>query len=68
MRYAAPHMTERILRYLTGAAGLLFIVIGLGLLVRPGVQAAMFAVFPSGNAGLSTVRADLAGAVRQGDR
>lgn len=61
MRYAAPHMTERILRYLTGAAGLLFIVIGLGLLVRPGTQAAMFAVFPSGNAGLSTVRADLAG-------
>lgn len=54
-------MTQRILRYLTGAAGLLFIVIGLGLLARPGAQAAMFAVFPSGAAGLSTIRADLAG-------
>ena len=54
-------MTQRVLRYLVGFTGLLFLVIGLGLLLAPGRQAAMFAVLPSGSAGLSTVRADLAG-------
>ena len=54
-------MTQRVLRYLAGAFGLLFILIGLGLLFSPGRQALMFAVFPSGPAGMSTVRADLAG-------
>ena len=54
-------MTQRVLRYLVGLAGLLFLGIGVGLLLAPGRQAAMFAVLPSGAAGLSTVRADLAG-------
>lgn len=54
-------MTQRVLRYLAGAIGLLFVVIGLGLLLAPGRQSLMFAIFPSGPAGLSTVRADLAG-------
>jgi ribonuclease Z len=54
-------MTQRVLRYLTGFAGLLLLAIGVGLLIAPGRQVAMFAVLPSGSAGLSTVRADLAG-------
>ena len=54
-------MLQRALRYLAGFTGVLFLVIGLGLLVAPGRQAAMFAILPSGSAGLSTVRADLAG-------
>ena len=54
-------MTQRVLRYLVAGAGLLFLAIGVGLLLTPGRQAAMFAVLPSGSAGLSTIRADLAG-------
>ncbi|MFN7916603.1 MAG: MBL fold metallo-hydrolase [Vicinamibacterales bacterium] len=54
-------MTQRVLRYVAGAIGLLFVLIGLGLLLAPGRQSLMFAIFPSGPAGLSTVRADLAG-------
>lgn len=54
-------MTQRVLRYLVALAGLLFLLIGVGLLLAPGRQAAMFAVLPSGSAGLSTIRADLAG-------
>ncbi len=54
-------MTQRILRYLSGTIGLLFVLIGVSLLLAPGRQAALFAIMPSGPAGLSTVRADLAG-------
>ena len=54
-------MTQRVLRYLSGMAGVLLLIIGVGLLVAPGRQADMFAVLPSGPAGLSTIRADLAG-------
>ena len=54
-------MTQRVLRYLVAVAGLLFLAIGVGLLLAPGRQAAMFAIVPSGSAGLSTIRADLAG-------
>lgn len=54
-------MTQRVLRYLTGTIGLLFVLIGLSLLLAPGRQSLLFAVLPSGPAGLSTVRADLAG-------
>jgi ribonuclease Z len=54
-------MTQPVLRYLTVAVGLLFVAIGISLLVAPGRSSAFFAVFPSGPAGFSTVRADLAG-------
>lgn len=54
-------MTQRLLRYLVGLTGLAFIAIGLTLFLTPGRQATLFAVAPSGSAGLSTVRADLAG-------
>ena len=54
-------MTQRILRYLSGTIGLLFVLIGVSLLLAPGRQSALFAIMPSGPAGLSTVRADLAG-------
>ena len=54
-------MTQRILRYLSGAIGLVFVLIGVSLLLAPGRQSALFAIVPSGPAGLSTVRADLAG-------
>ncbi len=54
-------MTQPVLRYLTGALGLLFVLIGISLLVAPGRQSALFDLFPSGPAGFSTVRADLAG-------
>ena len=54
-------MTQRVLRYLTGTIGLLFVLIGLSLLLAPGRQSLLFAILPSGPAGLSTVRADLAG-------
>lgn len=54
-------MTQRLLRYLSGAIGLVFILIGISLLLVPGRQSALFAIMTSGPAGLSTVRADLAG-------
>ena len=54
-------MTQRLLRYLSGAIGLVFILIGISLLLAPGRQSALFAIMTSGPAGLSTVRADLAG-------
>ena len=54
-------MTQRVLRYLTGLSGFLFLAIGIALMLAPGRQAPMFAVLPSGSAGLSTVRSDLAG-------
>lgn len=49
------------LRTLSTLFGLLFLALGLTLLLTPGRQATMFAVAPSGIAGLSTIRADLAG-------
>lgn len=54
-------MTQRMLRYLATGVGLLFLVIGISLLIAPGRLATLFAIAPSGPAGLSTVRADLAG-------
>lgn len=54
-------MTQRLPRYLAAVVGILFLAIGLSLLLAPGRQAALFAIAPSGPAGLSTVRADLAG-------
>jgi ribonuclease Z len=54
-------MTQRILRFLAGLTGLLFASLGVVLLLAPGQLAARFQVFPAGNAGFSTLRADLAG-------
>jgi hypothetical protein len=54
-------MIQRILRSLAGLTGLLFLALGLMLLFAPGSQTGRFAVLPSGNAGLSTLRGDLAG-------
>jgi ribonuclease Z len=52
---------QTVLRYLAGLAGLFLLFLGLMFLLRPGSQAIQFAVFPSGNGGLSTLRADLGG-------
>ena len=41
--------------------GLFFLVLGLMFLFSPGGQTAQFALLPSGNAGLSTIRGDMAG-------
>ena len=54
-------MIQRVLRALAGLIGLLLLLMGLSLLFTPARQAAQFAVFPSGNAGLSTLRGDLGG-------
>lgn len=54
-------MIQTILRALAGLTGILFLVLGLMLLFAPGSQTARFDVFPSGNAGLSTLRGDMAG-------
>jgi len=54
-------MTQRILRYLAGLTGLLFLVLGLMLLLAPGRMTGQFAVFPAGSAGFSTLRGDLGG-------
>lgn len=54
-------MTQRTFRYLAAGVGCLFVAIGISLLLAPGRQAPLFAIAPSGPAGLSTVRADLAG-------
>jgi ribonuclease Z len=49
------------LRYLSGFVGVFFLVLGLMFLFSPGSQTAQFALLPSGNAGLSTLRGDMAG-------
>jgi glyoxylase-like metal-dependent hydrolase (beta-lactamase superfamily II) len=54
-------MIQNILRTLAGLTGLLFLALGLMLLFAPGRQTAQFAILPEGNAGLSTMRGDLAG-------
>lgn len=49
------------LRWLSALAGLFFLILGLSFLFAPGSQTAQFALLPSGNAGLSTLRSDVAG-------
>jgi ribonuclease Z len=46
---------------LAGVAGLAFLLLGLLLLLAPGKQTDLFAVLPTGNAGFSALRGDLAG-------
>ncbi|HTB14646.1 MAG TPA: MBL fold metallo-hydrolase [Bryobacteraceae bacterium] len=52
-------MIQRILRFLAGLSGLLFLALGLMLLFAPAKQSTPFAVLATGNAGLSTMRGDL---------
>ena len=52
---------QSVLRYLSGFVGVFFLVLGLMFLFSPGSQTAQFALLPSGNAGLSSLRGDLAG-------
>ena len=52
-------MTQRSLRFLCGLTGLLFLVLGLLFLLAPSRMGAQFAVLAEGNAGFSTLRADL---------
>jgi len=52
---------QSVLRYLSGFVGLFFLALGLMFLFLPGSQTAQFALLPSGNAGLSTMRGDMAG-------
>ncbi len=52
---------QTVLRYLSGFVGLFFLVLGLMFLFSPGGQTAQFALLPNGNAGLSTMRGDMAG-------
>jgi ribonuclease Z len=50
-----------VLRYLSAFVGLFFLALGLMFLFSPASQTAQFALLPSGNAGLSTMRGDMAG-------
>ncbi len=50
-----------VLRYLSGFAGVFFVVLGLTFLLAPGSEFDRFALLPSGNAGLSTLRGDMGG-------
>ena len=52
---------QTVLRYLSGLVGVFFLVLGLMFLFSPGSQTAQFELLPSGNAGLSTLRGDMAG-------
>jgi len=52
---------QSVLRYLSAFAGLLFLALGLMFLIAPASQTARFALLPSSNTGLSTLRGDLAG-------
>ncbi len=52
---------QTVLRYLSGCVGLFFLALGLMFLFSPASQTAQFALLPSGNAGLSTMRGDMAG-------
>lgn len=52
---------QPVLRYFSGFVGLFFLALGLMFLFSPGSQTVRFAVLPAGNAGLSTMRGDLAG-------
>jgi ribonuclease Z len=54
-------MIERVLRGLAGAAGLLFLSVGLLLLLAPGQQTGPFAGLPAGNAGFGALRGDVGG-------
>jgi ribonuclease Z len=54
-------MMQRVLRFLAGLIGVLFLALGLMLLFAPGRQTGQFAVLATGNAGLSTLRGDLGG-------
>src|ERR1700722_2965539 len=50
-----------VLRYLSGFAGVFFVILGLTFLLAPGSEFERFALLPSGNAGLSTLRGDMGG-------
>ncbi len=52
---------QTVLRYFSGLVGLFFLVLGLIFLFSPASQTATFALLPSGNTGLSTLRGDVAG-------
>jgi ribonuclease Z len=52
---------QRVLRYLCGFVAIFFLALGLMFLFAPGSQTAQFALLPSGNGGLSTMRGDMAG-------
>jgi ribonuclease Z len=52
---------QSVLRYLSGFVGLFFLALGLMCLFAPGSQTERFALLPSGIAGLSTIRSDIAG-------
>ena len=54
-------MTQRILRLLAGLSGILLLALGLTCLLAPAGQLDQFSILPQGNAGLSTIRGDLAG-------
>ncbi len=52
---------QTVLRYLCGFVAVFFVVLGAMFLFSPGGQTAQFALLPSGNGGLSTMRGDMAG-------
>jgi ribonuclease Z len=52
---------QTVLRYLSGLVGLFFLALGVMFLFSPAGQTATFALLPSGNTGLSTLRGDVAG-------
>ena len=52
---------QTVLRYLSSFVGLFFLVLGLMFLFAPASQTATFALLPTGNTGLSTLRGDVAG-------
>ena len=52
---------QSVLRCLSGLVGVFFLVLGAMFLFSPGSQTAQFALLPSGNGGLSTIRGDMAG-------
>src|ERR1700683_3854336 len=54
-------LIQRICRILSGLAGLFFLTLGLLVLSAPAGQGALFALFPGGSDGLSTMRGDLGG-------
>jgi hypothetical protein len=54
-------MTQGVLRTLAGVAALVFLVLGLLFLLGPFHQTGRFAILPTGNAGLGTIRGDLGG-------
>ena len=54
-------MIQSVLRVLAGLVGAVFLLMGLTFLLAPGRLMVQFGVFPSSNAGFSTLRGDLGG-------